>query len=368
MFSSDNEHSTRNLVIAAFAVVALVIGGFLVVDNVDFSQFGSAEEVVSTEICITPETGTYAGSQICASEEALVNMGLLEREDDIVTVTTADGVTITGLSSTVSSYLPSATPVPADSDDDDEATIEAVTYEPETEEEEDLSNILTVDGFITVTGIPADSHPVRWANNVVQTNSSPLRSAAWILADPGVIGSDDCGSNQSCSNYGEARVTYSQTTEVASYLCPAGGYIKMTMPQAVVSFENNMTFEFEANDDTNHTLLVRCLYDEAGDNNTRFTVTTSHPGSVNLIRYPVDGDYGGFFSYTHLLEDLVAGHGELDGRSSDNCGSSGCTNSLLTLADLNHGTVGIYAHTMPRAGRSDVSGFELLFSNANRPE
>lgn len=364
---NENGSRNRNILITILVVIIVVGGAYWVADNFYFGS-NASDEIVAEEICVDLEGQAY--QTVCGTQEqvdtALAQMGIVG-ESPIVTVTIG-GVEVTGtleeISALISAEEADPTPVPTSNEVDSQVTL-PVSY---VNNDAQLYT-LEIEDYVTVTGIPEASYPVRWGNGVVQDNNSPLRSAAWILADPGVIGSDDCGTNQSCVEYQEARVTYLQTTEVATYTCPAGGYFKATFGgDTLVEVEDNVSFWFEANDDTNNTLLLRCSYDEAGDNNDVITITTGQPGRVHVTRYPVDAEFGGFFSYVHLLEDLVAGHGELDGRSSDNCGSSGCNNSFLTLGDLNHGTVGVYTHHMPRQGQSAVSGFEMLYSNAHRPE
>lgn len=226
------------------------------------------------------------------------------------------------------------------------------------------------DGLITISGFPQESHPVRWGDGVVQDNScgEGAEESCWILADPGVISFDfqtvENESNLSAVLSGGANVDNLMENVTGTYLCPEGGYIKVTYPQAsIVMQQLELIVEVEAAAETNYTFLARCLYAEENGNSTDRNIVmdffTDHPGRVKIMRYPVNPAWSGFFSFVHLEEDLVNGHGQLRA-NADNCGNSGCSNSYVILLDLNHKTISIFFHSI-------INGWELIYSNANQP-
>lgn len=222
------------------------------------------------------------------------------------------------------------------------------------------------DGSVTVSGFPAQSYPVRWGNGEVQQNTNPVDSAAWIIAEPGVLSADDiadCGTNLSCVWSGGASVDNVLENSTGTILCPEGGYVKVTLPQAIIS-AGDFTITLNDVSGTSYTVVARCPYAEGeGDNSLPVEFQTEHPGRVKVMRYPVPFEHGGFFSFEHLEEDLANSAGtsaehDLDG--ADNCGNNGCERNLLVLADYNHGTLGIYDYQGP-------SNWLQLFSNAVKP-
>ncbi len=225
------------------------------------------------------------------------------------------------------------------------------------------------DGLIIISGFPQESYPVRWGGGIVQDNvlGSGAEKAGWLLADPGVISYDfpteENQSNLSAVWTGGANVDNLMENKTGTYICPEGGYMKVTYPQAAIVMEQlGLIVEVEAAAETNYTFLVRCLYAEKGastDRNTVMDFFTEHPGRVKVMRYPVDPNWSGFFSFAHLEEDLANGHGQLRA-NADNCGNSGCDDSYVILVDANHKTITIYYHTI-------IKGWQLIYTNAIQP-
>ena len=193
-----------------------------------------------------------------------------------------------------------------------------------------------------------------------------------MYADSGVIGYDadqlndkelaEFQANKSAVPH--AGNSFLLENETATKICPEGGYVKMTYPQAVAVMEQlELSIETKAADDTNYTFVARCLYaEEAGNSTDRNTVMeffTEHPGRLHLIRYPVNPACSGFYSAIHLSEDLANGHGNLRA-NADNCGNSGCKYSYVIAIDFNHKTITIELDTVE-------NGRELVYSNAVQP-
>jgi hypothetical protein len=133
-----------------------------------------------------------------------------------------------------------------------------------------------------------------------------------------------------------------------TYLCPEGGYVKVTYPQGTFH-AGDYSVSVDAAADTAYTAVIRCPYAEPeGDQSLPIQFSTEHPGRMKVMRYPVPYQYGGFFSYDHLVEDLdnaIGSSAQHDLDSADNCGSQGCDRVVVILVDVNHGSLGVYQYT-----------------------
>ncbi len=230
----------------------------------------------------------------------------------------------------------------------------------ESEEETDQEKKIFEEGLIKITGAPDESFPVRWGNGVVQSeNTTEIEDSwAWIIADPGVYGFDHHApehDNPSAVWHGGANVDNLMENETGTYLVPEGGYIKMTLPQAIIE-GGDMNFEIEDRADTAVIFLARGLYKEENqDRHLPLKINTEHPGRVKVMRYPVPAEAGGFFSEEHLMEDIISSH-EIDNR-----GEGGAQVTYVVLTDYNHGTVGLYRHERD-------AKVELIYTNAVKPD
>jgi hypothetical protein len=249
--------------------------------------------------------------------------------------------------------------------EEDEGNAEIVNEEEESGpqqesgEETDQEKKIFEEGLIKITGAPDESFPVRWGNGVVQSeNTTEIEDSwAWMIADPGVYGFDHYApehDNPSAVWHGGANVDNLMENETGTYLVPEGGYIKITLPQAIIE-GGDMKFEIEDRADTAVIFLARGLYKEENqDRHLPLEINTEHPGRVKVMRYPVPAEAGGFFSEEHLMEDITSSH-EIDNR-----GEGGAQVTYVVLTDYNHGTVGIYRH------KRDAE-VELIYTNAVKP-
>lgn len=215
---------------------------------------------------------------------------------------------------------------------------------------------------VAIYGVPETAHPVRWAGVVQTDQECTIPMSCWILGSQGVLSADnqaEAVANLSAVWTGGANVDNLMENRTGTYILPEAGYVKVTFPQMTVTGVNPetgqvITLTFEAVADRNYTFLVRGMYDGAGDRNIVLDFTTEHPGRVKVMRYPVLAEHSGFYSEAHLLEDLMAGH------SHDNCGATGCTDSIVVLLDYNDGSFAVYRHTV-------AGGMVLLATNVVQP-
>lgn len=215
---------------------------------------------------------------------------------------------------------------------------------------------------VTIYGVPSEAHPVRWAG-VVQTDQvCTIEMGCWMFGSKGVLSADnqeEAAQNPSAVWTGGANVDNLMENTTGTYILPEAGYVKVTLPQMTVTGTNpetgkTFTLTFDAVADRNYTLVARGMYDGEGDRNIVLDFTTEHPGRVKVMRYPVLAQHSGFYSTDHIIEDLMAGH------AHDNCGATGCTDSILVAIDWNDGSVSVYRHTV-------ANGLVLLFTNVVQP-
>jgi hypothetical protein len=339
---------TRNLFFGAIIIVLLVAGGLWAASNI---YFGS-DAPETTDVCVTPESGRYEGMEVCGSQEMLLGMGLIEREAEIITVM-VDGVTLSGMSNNVDNLL--ATPTPALMQNRTVAPVEVT----EVDSEYTYVSVSGVPTFITLSDhFPTRAYPVRWGNGVIQANSNPFNAMASVVAEPGVLSADDlddCEGNDSCVL---SSVNLERMDNTESFvLCPAGGYIKVTGSTYTI----DGLISIEPQPMVTHATLIRCPYDDSdADDNNRLHITTSEPGSVQFIAYPVLPEAGGFFSWNHLLEDLVASQSA----GTHNCGTQGCNQTYLEIIDVNHDLLQVWDFNGSSVNNFDL---DLLASNAVQP-
>jgi hypothetical protein len=319
-FSSDNLNRGRNLTITGlFVVVALVIGVLAGTGNIDVSSFVNTEEVVSTEICVTPITGTYADSQICASEDALVSMGLLEREDNTVTVTTEDGVVISGLSNKVSTYLVSSTPVPTDEDDSDDGTQNEEIIDDETfEADDDDNNGDEIE--LDFSSFPSNVVPYR--TTFMYEQDTHIKGFEFLTGEPGVRGVltyAESNANDSAILIGPD-TQWSLTTSTETIILTEDSYMYISGAGFTMDVcgKYEMTFDdFSIHNHEWQVALRGMNYTEGIDGNCPVTFTDYQDGAILVTRLNAPAGANGFLSSDWVQQQIDHAIGTNRGYETD---------------------------------------------------
>lgn len=260
----------------------------------------------------------------------------------------------------------SAPPAPAGEDDTQDHSPAAPAAGEENQTFMPPANGVSA-GSAILWGFPEEAVPARWAG-VIQpenpcTGAPPM--GCWLFAQEGVLsfdhanGSDEL--NRSAVWSGGADVTNLVTNHTESFTIPEGGYMKFTTGQAVVEIPAaGLGFQLPAEEGVAYNVVIRGFFYEEGRGLADVYFSVENPGSLHVMRYPVDPEFSGFYSIEHNNEDVQNQLGGLR-PNADNCDSKGCDVVYRVGIDINNLTVTVWRQTR----NNEV---ELVFTNVVPPQ
>lgn len=221
---------------------------------------------------------------------------------------------------------------------------------------------VSIDG-IQAWGVPSEATNVERANSPFE-NTVGLKTDAF-LAEPGKleISNDACATTEwqerikaaggaiHCIDPSSQRVL---DGEVAHFTLPEGGFTLASFNGADIRIQDAL-LSIPGKPNRNSLLLVRGLYSDAetpDDRNISMEVTNFSGGNALFTAYSGEPN-GGFVSEGQWLQVAA----DSVGSGTQNCGASGCPETLAVFFDANTGALLILERT------SSTANWELLFSN-----
>lgn len=338
-----SENVTRQQGLIALIVIGIVvIGGFLVVNNVDFSAFGAQEEViVDDSVCVDLEDQAF--ETVCGTQEevdsALRQMGIDVDED--VTFTVMIGtLEVTGTYAEIEAFRgqsdvvqAEATPVPIEEvNSDDEAIVgDPVVFDGRYNND----NVIIVGedaGFAydMFYGFENRAVPAYGIWNREQTNTF-IPDTGYILGSPGVIGTHSL--REANSNDSAVLITSNQEildNTTATQPLFEGGYMMVSASTVNMEFAG-YGLDLPAIDFHEYIVVLRGNYNaDNADMNIPVHFSDYDDGFIMVTTYAVPNGAGGFMSDEYVMQNVL--------NSFDtNCGLGDCGFVTLIVVDVNSG-------------------------------
>ena len=220
-------------------------------------------------------------------------------------------------------------------------------------------------GLISIGGFPEQESPTRWSG-IIQPNN-PCEGppdGCWLFAREGVLSYDEhtpeTEANESAVWSGGPDVAVMVTNNHETVTIPDGGYLKFTTGQVVMEIPvAEIGLRLNPADGVGYLTVVRGFFAEENRGLAPVHLSVDEPGSLHVMRYPINPEFSGFYSAEHLSQDMHNILGDLR-ENADNCNADGCGILYVIGIDINKKTVSIWEALSPDAPN-------LLYSNVIRP-